>query len=599
LGQKPFELNEISGAELKENLTPYIYCEGSSTLFSDTTLLVNQSHRLFFRIKNVSNKPLSRVLTFGKEYLYVKGVKIERASNKEAFIQGELTNNFKIELEEGESKTVFFTINELNKKDPRTVSVSLFSENLFAKKQKSDANFKAFFLGLVGFLCFFNFILFFITKWKVYLKYALYIFTALFYFSYYYGVLQWWFPSLNGISSNHVHIWYNLMFISYFYFINDFGEYKKYVPKAYFLLNVGLAYKLVQTIFNSIFHVLGTQFIYSNTYISIAMGFELILMGSVVFYILKNKRLVGRVVIGASLLMTVGGILDQLIVFGVTPQFYYVEISIILELLTFSLGLGLVNRQYYQDKISMQHLYIKQLQETEQIKTVFADELESKIKLRTQELEEEKKRVEEKNEENKLLLGEIHHRVKNNLQVISSMLNLQQRNIDDPKAKSAIIESKERIKSIVLIHKMLYQNDSFLGIDMCGFIHHLIEELTITFGVDKNNLKLDIECSKLKLDVDTAIPLGLILDELLINCLKYASTENGNLQIRVVLEEKNGQLILTVCDNGRGKVSDLENANSFGMKLIKSLTRQISGQLTFDDVDGLKVILTINDYKIV
>jgi len=589
-GQDPYLLSKNSEEEFKENLIPYVYCNNSAVLFTDTVLLVNRKHRLYFKIKNTTNHPLTRVVSFGEKYLCVQYLEIESSLDKEKKLKFDLVNHFVIKIQSNETQTVSFTVKELNKKDVNMISVFLLSEKLYLRYENIGSNFRPFFLGLLGFLCLFNFILFVMTRWKVYLKYSLYIFTAFLYFSYYYGVFQYLFPNVKSFSSNYIHIWYNLMFIAYFIFINDFGEYKKYVPRAYFLLNIGLLYKFIQTIFNAICHSVGAEFIYSNTYISIAMVFELILMGFVVFYILKNKRLMGRVVIIASLLMTVGGLLDQLIIFGVTPQFYYVEIAIILELLTFSLGLGLVSRQYYQDKISAQYLYIEQMKENEKMKSTFTNQLEKKIKLRTLELEE-------KNQENELLLGEVHHRVKNSLQIISSMLSLQRHNVSDLKAKSALLESKERIKSIMLIHKMLYQNDSFIGIDMNDFTYKLVEELMLTFGVDRNKLELKIDMSKLNVNVDIAIPLGLILDELLINSFKYAYPNSLNPKLKVSLKEENGLLVLIVWDNGNAKEEHLKKYTSFGMKLIKSLTRQTGGKLTFDDTEGLKVMLTINDYK--
>lgn len=598
-GQQTFLLKGNSGTEQEELLTPYLHCDSANTvLFSDTTLLINQPQTFFLNIKNTTESSISRVICFGERYLHVAAISIVSSETKTAYIP-EVQNHIALTFNTGETKTIAFTVQELNNKDPNKVSVLLSSASVYQKKKKLDENFQSFFLGLVAFLCLFNLILYFVTKWHIYLKYALYIFTALLYFSFFHGALQLVFPSVKLFSNNHIHIWYNLMFITYFYFVNDFGNYKKHVPKAYYLFNIGIGYKFIQTIVNSIFHLSGSEFIYSTGYISVMTVLEISLMSGVVYYILKNKNTVGKVVILGTLIMTIGGILDQLVLFNITPPFYYVEIAIIIELLTFSIGLGVVTRQFYKEKLKAQASHIQQLEENERIKTGFAASLENKISERTIELEVEKRAVEQKNEENELLLGEIHHRVKNNLQVISSMLSLQERNIKDPIAKAALSEGKERIKSMALIHKMLYQGDSFLGVDMEDFARKLATGLLSTFGMCEETVKIEIDFPNLKLDIDTAIPLGLILDELIINALKYACTENDAPIFKISLAEKNQHLLLVFWDNGKGKKEMLENSKSFGMKLVKSLARQIGGAISFDDTDGLKISIAIKEYKIV
>ncbi len=207
--------------------------------------------------------------------------------------------------------------------------------------------------------------------------------------------------------------------------------------------------------------------------------------------------------------------------------------------------------------------------------------------------------IEQKNKENELLLGEIHHRVKNNLQVISSLLGLQERSINDVATKSAIAEGKERVKSMGLIHKMLYQNDNYSGVEMDNYGRELIKGLVDSFGMKDTEIDINLNFSQLKLDVDTAIPIGLIINELVINTLKYAFEKTNSPAIKVSLIKQSENLILEVSDNGTGKISDLENSKSFGMKLIKSLSRQIGGTVSINDVSGICVRINISDYKLI
>ena len=207
--------------------------------------------------------------------------------------------------------------------------------------------------------------------------------------------------------------------------------------------------------------------------------------------------------------------------------------------------------------------------------------------------------IEQKNHENELLLGEIHHRVKNNLQVISSLLSLQERSIDDKATKSAIAEGKERVKSMGLIHKMLYQNDNYSGVEMDNYGKELVKGLIDSFGIKDTDIDVNLNFSQLKLDVDTAIPIGLIINELVINTLKYAFEKTNSPAIKISLIKQSENLILEVSDNGTGKVSDLENSKSFGMKLIKSLSRQIGGIVSINDASGICVSISISDFKLI
>ncbi len=205
--------------------------------------------------------------------------------------------------------------------------------------------------------------------------------------------------------------------------------------------------------------------------------------------------------------------------------------------------------------------------------------------------------IEKKNKENELLLGEIHHRVKNNLQVISSLLSLQEANITDETAKAAILDGKERVHSMGLIHKMLYQQNDFSGIDMGEYIKTLVTGLLDSFGKNPDQFELNYDIEDIHLDVDTAIPLGLILNELVVNSLKHAFQSIENPKIGLKLHERNNKLILEISDNGKGDLGKVESSTSFGMKLVKSFCRQLNGKFSMEQMDGLSSKVVINDYK--
>ncbi len=198
--------------------------------------------------------------------------------------------------------------------------------------------------------------------------------------------------------------------------------------------------------------------------------------------------------------------------------------------------------------------------------------------------------------EKEVLLREIHHRVKNNLQIITSLLNLQAKFITDPQALQAINESKTRVKAMALIHQKLYQKDNLTGIDMPGFIKSLTESLLDSFGVNRQEINLSLDIAPVVLEVDKAMPLGLILNELVSNSLKYAYINKAgkNRELMITLRVGQEQLILTVKDNGSGFGQETEG---YGLRLIKSLARKLQAGFTLDSSAGTTCTLIVENYQ--
>lgn len=215
-------------------------------------------------------------------------------------------------------------------------------------------------------------------------------------------------------------------------------------------------------------------------------------------------------------------------------------------------------------------------------------------------LQEQKKLVEQKNSENELLLGEIHHRVKNNLQVISSLLSLQGKSMEDKTARSAIEEGKQRVRSMELVHKMLYESNSFAAIEMVDFTRQLVNNLLDSFGISRTTFRLEISSFPVRLDVDTAVPLALIINELVVNSLKHAFNDYQTPIIRITMVVTGDGLSLQVADNGNGTdPGKLKTSESFGIKLVKLLTRQLNGQMDIRNEGGLQYIFLMKEYKLV
>ncbi|NOZ62182.1 MAG: hypothetical protein GXO74_10910 [Calditrichaeota bacterium] len=197
-------------------------------------------------------------------------------------------------------------------------------------------------------------------------------------------------------------------------------------------------------------------------------------------------------------------------------------------------------------------------------------------------------------EEKEILLKEIHHRVKNNLQVTSSLLYLQSKNIKDEKAKAYLQESQSRIKSMAMIHEKLYRSENFSRINSRDYIRDLATYVFRSYASSGQKIKLNVRVEPVDFDLDTAIPCGLILNELISNSLKYAFPNGRKGEITVSLQEKENDLIeLSVKDNGVGfdENFDLKQSDSLGLQLVKSLVNQLEGVLELKRNGGVEIAI--------
>ncbi len=213
------------------------------------------------------------------------------------------------------------------------------------------------------------------------------------------------------------------------------------------------------------------------------------------------------------------------------------------------------------------------------------------------------KRIRDSLEEKEVLLKEIHHRVKNNMQVISSLLNLQARKISNPRAREVFKESQNRIRSMALIHERLYLSKDFARVEFADYIRTLTSHLLRVYNVHPNTVQLKMNLEPLVLTIDAAIPCGLIVNELVANCLKHAFPKGKKGVITIELEavknaspsklpERRGRLVIK--DNGQGlpKNFDINKTDSLGLRLVNTLVKQISGTLRFRSRKGTQFEIT-------
>ncbi|MCB9421391.1 MAG: ATP-binding protein [Ardenticatenaceae bacterium] len=201
--------------------------------------------------------------------------------------------------------------------------------------------------------------------------------------------------------------------------------------------------------------------------------------------------------------------------------------------------------------------------------------------------------------EKDVLLKEIHHRVKNNLQVISSLLNLQASQTTEPAVLQALLEGQDRVRSMSLIHEILYRSDNLAQIDFGMYVRELASQLHQTYSLDDGQIDMDVQVETVLLPLDTAVPCGLILNELVSNALKHAFSDGRSGQIIIQLQTGNGRgCHLTVTDNGMGFPPQLDyrQATTLGLKLINSLIDQLDGSLTVTTShQGTSITVTFTD----
>lgn len=203
------------------------------------------------------------------------------------------------------------------------------------------------------------------------------------------------------------------------------------------------------------------------------------------------------------------------------------------------------------------------------------------------------KQIEESLQEKEMLLKEIHHRVKNNMQVVSSLLFMQERKTPDPNLKEILRESQNRIRSIALVHEKIYQSKDLNQIDYHDYLLKITRYLFDSYVVDTTRITLDLQAVQVSIPIDKAVPCSLIINELLSNSIKYAFPNNRKGIIRISFSLKNGTYILGFQDNGIGilKGDDVQQT-TLGLELVRGLIRQLNGNINLKSTKGTTYTIT-------
>ncbi len=220
------------------------------------------------------------------------------------------------------------------------------------------------------------------------------------------------------------------------------------------------------------------------------------------------------------------------------------------------------------------------------------ESLNEQLSKHIHEREQAEKRVQKQLEEKNVLLKEIHHRVKNNLQIIVSLLRLQSNKVDNKETQKILLDSRERVLSMALVHEKLYHTDNLAEIDFSEYIPNLLKELVKAYQVELQKIDIDLQCEKISLAIDHAVPCALLLNELISNILKHAFPKEWDKprNISIALSKDNDNVIhLVVADNGKGLPPDFDpvTSESLGLKLIYILVEdQLDGEVEILQEDG-------------
>ena len=196
--------------------------------------------------------------------------------------------------------------------------------------------------------------------------------------------------------------------------------------------------------------------------------------------------------------------------------------------------------------------------------------------------------------EKELLLKEIHHRVKNNIQVIASLLNMQARTVADNGTREVLREAQNRVKSIALVHEKLYQSRSLDHIDYFDYLKKISRHLYESYGVSAKTVTVNIQAENISLHIDKAVPCSLIINELLSNAFKHAFPDGRKGDIWITIQKKGESLVLLYRDNGIGLPENIspERAESLGMRRLHGLTRQLHGTIEISGLEGTSITIT-------
>lgn len=551
-----------------------------------------------FQIKNISNE-LENVILAMSDFSYIEVYIISNSGEIDTLKSGLL-----LPTSEKQIKNTILELNSfyIKSNESKTVYVKAISEYA-VKIQKlfyivdyegyyNDFiffNFKqGLFYGFLLMMLFYNFFLFFITKQVSYLFYNLYIFgislSILALLNY---IRTFFFPETPEINK---YFGFSFFFalIFYFLFMREFIDSKhnnlkldKSLKRIIKVNILAAAILIIISFFSYFFYaLLALIFLITNTFIIIVLIIKAISDGQKITRIFA----LGSSFLIISVLITATGRL-----YGI-PQDALLKIfqaGIVLEVLVFSLGLSFKLKLSEQQLTESQAKLIDQYQKNVLLQTKVNRELEARVEERTHKISKQKDEID-------ALYKEMHHRVKNNFATLIGILELQIDKETNDDFKKPIINATSRIKSMSLIHELIHKNYSPGFVSVKEYLMQLKNYILQLSGTKTITINLNCGKDDFQLDVQTALPIGVILNELLINTIKYAKPKDGKIISEIEFQKNEKKAVLNYFDNGTETIynEELEKNKSVGFFLIKTMTKQLEGEMNIKIENGFKASFT-------
>ncbi len=530
-----------------------------------------------FTLENRNNKDIERILEYDNALstnisLYSPSNNYKEQKEGLANIsENRKTINpiFTLNLKKNEKSTYYIKVSSVI--TTLIVKLNLHKENNFYKKELSHQLFLGLFFGAMFILALYNLSIYFFTKDSSYLFYVMYMIGIMIHHLMYVGLTNVYIIPKDMIMNfiNYATLIVGFPALALALFTRQFLGTFQY-PKINKILNI---YLLIFP-FTLIVFLITDEF---NRYRNIFSVILLIYLVFITFYAsIKQNRQAYFVLFGWFIFLTSGMFmyLSSLGVFNIFNYIpYYVEFSLVIEATVFSIALADRIKQLQKDKQEANNkLIIQQKDEKERLK---------------QKVDEKTKDLKVALDEKGVLLKELNHRVKNNMQTIVSLIRLQNDDIKDETLKDVLKTIQNRISAMGHLHELLYLEKSTSSINTQRYFDILVQEVRTSYLNSNININMDI---KTNLPTEQAIYCGLILNELITNSFKYAF-ENNKGSIEISLNEKDGYFILSVCDDGVGFKEDSTDY-SLGLTLVETLaTEQLSGTFKLDSQDGVKTII--------
>lgn len=479
----------------------------------------------------------------------------------------------------------------LDPKEDQGVMVNVLPSDEYYKKLASEQRGTTGFLVIVLFLFFLGIAFYLVGRRTevIYLEYALYLFSVFYFFAYQSGFLGEWITWVSQIHPLVVWISSASITVTYIAFLQSFLHLKQEDPLLHRVFNIGIGFVTFIIISEGFSFYLEYDLQHNIWFSTFSLVVQLASMLFCLYRIYRLQTVLSRIaLLGASVLVVTTLFAQLASSLKLVDQTNYLVMgALTVEIFIFNIGIGVRMVLMNKEKEKSQSDLIEQMLVNQSIRESQQAELELAVKTRTEELAE-------RNEQNEMLLAEIHHRVKNNLQTISSLLSIQQRKLSDQTGKQVIADSKSRVIAMGLIHEHLYKNASYAEIDFSSYMKELVQNLAQTYTTEKRSIHLDIVLPKLKLGAENAILLGLIVNELVNNSIKHAFDDVDQPILTIQVKKEGGHTYLSIGDNGGKPVKDLPSSQSFGWKIVHALSQKLKADLEVFDNQGFKVVLRMD-----